>query len=148
MQCFREIGWKLPHFCQKPLSNSPLSPIGQRPISRIFHPAQPTGTFAQWVLVLLGILRWLSNSLWELPRGYPITFEHFSAAFLHPSSIVHRLSNSLSENFLAAIGLNVAISILLLWSPAFLFIFIKSKTLKKNSDQIFSQLFSIRSFHF
>jgi hypothetical protein len=43
----------------------------------------------------LGISQRLSNTFYELPRGFPIAFGHFPAAFLYPNSSTQRLSNSL-----------------------------------------------------
>jgi hypothetical protein len=43
----------------------------------------------------LGISQRLSNTLQELPKGFPIAFGHFPAAFLYTNSSTQRLSNSL-----------------------------------------------------
>ncbi len=51
--------------------------------------------------------QWFSNTLYELPTGYPVTFGHYSVAFLYPFRSALRLSNSLSEHFPVAIGKHI-----------------------------------------
>jgi hypothetical protein len=62
---FREKGWKLPRFCQKPLGNSPSSPIGWLQVFRHFPAA---------FLHPLRISQRLPDSLWAFPSGFPIPF--------------------------------------------------------------------------
>jgi hypothetical protein len=50
-----------------------------------FLNTQPMGIFAQRVTVLFrGIFQWLSNTIYQLPKGYPTTFSNSRLLSLIP----------------------------------------------------------------
>ncbi len=94
MQCFRETGWKSPHFCQKAMGNSALSPISRRTHFRDFIISSQWQHCPFIISFIWFISMRFSNSLSELARGYPRTFVLFSAAFLYSSSIANLYSRA------------------------------------------------------